>query len=61
MLCDFESYMLVMGNLMAISREVWLNHNLNKLLKGDRARYTKGEYSDEQANARADKQEADNS
>lgn len=41
----------------SITREEALEHNLNKLLKGDRARYKEGKYSDEQANARADKQE----
>lgn len=43
--------------ITGINREDVLNHNLNKLLKGDRARYKQGTYSDDQANARADKQE----
>lgn len=40
-----------------ISQEEALNHNLHKLLKGKNARYKEGKYSNEQANARADKQE----
>jgi hypothetical protein len=34
-----------------------LDHNINKLLKGDTARYKEGTYSDEAAQSRRDKQE----
>ena len=34
-----------------------LDHNMNKLLKGDTARYKEGTYSDEAAQSRRDKQE----
>jgi len=39
----------------SITYEEALEHNLNKLLKGDKARYEAGKYTDEQANNRADK------
>ena len=37
------------------SDEEALEHNMNKLLKGDNARYKDGGYSDEAAQARRDK------
>lgn len=38
-----------------ISREAALDHNIDKLLKGARARYKAGSYSDQQAQDRQDK------
>lgn len=42
-------------NTFDITREEVLEGNMNKLLKGDKARYASGTYSDDQAVARADK------
>lgn len=38
-------------------RGEFLDHNMTKLLKGDKARYKSGAYSDQQAQVRTDKQE----
>jgi hypothetical protein len=40
---------------LGFTRDQALEHNINKLLKGENARYASGAYSDEQAAARADK------
>lgn len=42
-------------NVYSITRGECIDHNINKLLKGGKARYKEGKYSDAQANARADK------
>jgi NTP pyrophosphatase (non-canonical NTP hydrolase) len=52
---DLEFYMEGLRSEYGITREETLEANLNKLLKGDRARYAEGSYSDEQAKDRADK------
>lgn len=44
-------------NTIDITRIEVLEGNMNKLLKGDKARYKSGTYSDDQANTRADKAE----
>lgn len=53
---DLEFYLAALRAQLVISRNVTLLHNLNKLLKGDKARYKEGKYSDEQANLRRDKE-----
>jgi len=53
---DLEFYMEGLRQLVNITRELTLDNNINKLLTGEKARYGKGEYSDEQAQDRADKQ-----
>jgi len=53
---DLEFYMEGLRASYGITREETLEANLNKLLKGDRARYKSGSYSDDQAQDRADKQ-----
>lgn len=41
--------------LLGLTHDQVLEANMNKLLKGDNARYANGTYSDQQAQARADK------
>ncbi|WP_370242831.1 hypothetical protein [Marisediminitalea sp.] len=43
------------SNTDPITREEAIRHNINKLWTGENARYSSGSYSDEQAQARADK------
>jgi len=50
-----EIYMETIRSHFGIPRKTTVVHNLNKLLKGDNARYASGSYSDEQAQERADK------
>ena len=52
---DIEFYMEGIRNALGISRKDTLSHNINKLLSGKNARYSKGEYSNEQAQERRDK------
>lgn len=52
---DIEFYLEVIRSKMYITREVTLEYNINKLSKGDKARYKTG-YSDQAAIERADKQ-----
>lgn len=52
---DVEFYLEGIRQNLGITRAVTIGHNINKLLKGKDARYAKGTYSDEQAQARADK------
>lgn len=53
---DLEFYMEALRQSLRITRKETLEHNLNKLLKSDKARYRSGSYSDEAAIERADKQ-----
>lgn len=48
---DIEFYMHGLRNMIGMSRDETLNHNLNKLQQ----RYAEGKYSDKQAQNRADK------
>jgi len=48
---DIEFYMRGLRELIGMSRDETLNHNLNKLQK----RYAEGKYSNKQAQDRADK------
>jgi len=52
---DLEFYMEGLRQNLGITREQCLQHNLNKLMLGKQARYAKGVYSDEAAQARTDK------
>jgi len=52
-----EAILAVIRNQLTITRDATLQGNLNKLLKGDNARYKSGVYSDEQAQNRKDKQQ----
>lgn len=54
---DMEFYLCALRHNQMIPRNLTLQENLHKLLKGGRARYASGTYSDEQANARRDKAE----
>ena len=54
---DLEFYIEALRQCTGITREETLKHNLNKLLKGDKARYKKGTYSDQAAVERQDKAE----
>ena len=54
---DLEFYIEALRQCIGITREETLKHNLNKLLKGDKARYKKGTYSDQAAVERQDKAE----
>ena len=54
---DLEFYLEGIRRCAGITREECLRHNLDKLSHGEKARYASGEYSDEQAQTRADKQE----
>lgn len=57
-LTELEFYMEGLRQHFNITREQTLNHNINKLLKGDgknKPRYAAGNYSDEAAQDRADK------
>jgi len=56
-ICRHQLDQFYTSNTMDITREEVLEGNMNKLLKGDKARYKSGSYSDDQANARADKVE----
>lgn len=51
-----ELYLARLRHQLGVEWTDTLRNNLNKLLKGDSARYAEGSYSDEQANTRADKQ-----
>ena len=53
---DLEFYLEGLRQLTNLTRELTLDQNISKLLTGEKARYGKGEYSDEQAQDRADKQ-----
>lgn len=53
---DLEFYMEGVRQNLGITREETLEANLTKLLKGDKARYKSGVYTDQQAQDRADKQ-----
>lgn len=53
---DLEFFLEGIRAQLGISREETLEHNLNKLLKGDKARYKAGSFSNEAAIERADKQ-----
>jgi NTP pyrophosphatase (non-canonical NTP hydrolase) len=53
---DLEFALQGLRSAIGISRAETLEHNLNKLLTGDKARYKEGKYSNEQAQNRADKQ-----
>lgn len=52
---DLEFYMQMVRKNLGITRQETLEHNINKLLKGKKARYKEG-YSDKAAIERADKQ-----
>lgn len=52
---DLEFYLQGIREGLGITREETLRHNINKLMTGDKARYKSGEYSDQQAQDRADK------
>jgi NTP pyrophosphatase (non-canonical NTP hydrolase) len=52
-----ESSMSIIGGILEITKPECLDANLEKLTKGDRARYKGGVYSDEAAQLRADKAE----
>ena len=51
---DLEFYMSRVRQLIGVSRDEVLEHNISKLSK----RYAKGQYSNEQAQERADKEDA---
>lgn len=53
---DLEFYMQGLRAEFDIARDDTLRHNCDKLLEGQKARYKSGTYTDEQAQARADKQ-----
>jgi NTP pyrophosphatase (non-canonical NTP hydrolase) len=53
---DLEFFLEGVRGLMGITREETLTHNMEKLLKGDKARYKLGKYTDAQAHNRQDKQ-----
>jgi hypothetical protein len=53
--CSSLLHLFYLRNTFDVTREEVLNGNINKLLKGDKARYASDTYSDQQANARADK------
>lgn len=52
---DLEFYLQALRSRLGITRQETLEHNINKLLKGKKARYKEG-YSDQAAAERADKQ-----
>lgn len=52
---DIEFYMQGLREGLGITREETLVANVRKLLKGPKARYSEGSYSDAQAQARQDK------
>lgn len=51
-----EVYMDGLRTVVGLTREQCIQANVNKLVAGANARYASGQYSDEQAHARADKQ-----
>lgn len=53
---DIEFYMEGLRQVLLITRESTLINNHHKLLTGEKARYSEGKYSNEQAQQRADKQ-----
>lgn len=53
---DLEFYMRRIRQVVGITRQETLNHNITKLLKGKNARYKEG-YSDKAAQDRADKKQ----
>ena len=53
---DLEFYMEGLRQELDISREECLEYNIKKLLTSDKARYKLGTYTDNQAQARADKE-----
>ena len=53
---DIEFYLEGLRQALGVSREETLKLNLEKLLTGKQARYASGEYSNQQAQNRADKQ-----
>jgi len=55
---DLEFYLQAIREELDITREETLEHNVNKLLSGEKARYKMGKFTDAQAQARADKVEA---
>ena len=52
---DIEFYMEGVRQILGITREETLTHNIVKLTKGDKARYKDGVYTDKAAQDRADK------
>lgn len=54
---DLEFYLEGVRRCTGITREQCLRHNLEKLSHGQNARYASGQYSDQQAQDRADKTE----
>ncbi len=54
---DMEFYMEGLRNSLNIGRIQTLEYNLHKLVNADNARYKGGEYSDEAAQTRADKED----
>lgn len=53
---DMEFYMEGLRQALGITRRECIETNIAKLMTGKNARYASGQYSDEQAHARADKQ-----
>jgi NTP pyrophosphatase (non-canonical NTP hydrolase) len=53
---DLEFYLEGLRQATGITREEVVEHNLGKLLTGPKARYKEGEFSDEAAQTRRDKQ-----
>lgn len=52
---DIEFFLEGIRQVLGISREETLEHNMIKLTKGDKARYKGGVYTDKAAQDRADK------
>lgn len=53
---DLEFYLRKIRTICGIDRIDTINYNINKLLKGEKARYREGQYSDKAAIDRRDKQ-----
>ena len=53
---DIEFYLEGLRQGLGISRNTTIEHNIHKLYSGKNARYKEGEFSNDQANDRADKQ-----
>jgi len=51
-----RAYLNVVYSLTGISRTEALDHNIDKLYEGEKARFKRGEYTDEQAQQRQDKE-----
>lgn len=52
---DLDVHLAILYKTKNFTREQAWEHNLNKLLKGERARYSEGKYTDQQAQDRNDK------